>query len=69
MATTNFTDGTVITASWMNVADAFIYQRFLVGTAIFDPPSLADGVGTTTTITVTGAVLGDFAMASFSLTC
>lgn len=68
MATTNFTDGTVITSSWMNVADAFIYQRFLVSTVAYDPPSLADGVGTTTTITVTGAALGDFALASFSLT-
>lgn len=68
MATTNFTDGTVITSSWMNVADAFIYQRFLVGTATFDPASLADGVGETTTVTVTGAALGDFALASFSLT-
>jgi hypothetical protein len=33
----------------------------------YDPPSLADGVGVTTTLTVTGAALGDFALASFSL--
>lgn len=39
----------------------------LSGSATYDPPSLADGVGTTTTVTVTGAVLGGFAMASFSL--
>lgn len=37
------------------------------GTATFDPISLADGAGTTTTVTVTGAALGDMAMASFSL--
>lgn len=37
------------------------------GTATFDPTSLADGAGETTTVTVTGASLGDIAMASFSL--
>jgi len=68
MATVNFTDGTVITTSWLNAADAFIYQKFLVGTTTYDPPSLADGAGTTTTVTVTGAALGDFALPSFSLT-
>jgi hypothetical protein len=40
----------------------------LTGTATYDPPSLADGAGATTTVTVTGAVLGDMALASFSLT-
>lgn len=40
----------------------------LTGTATYDPPSLADGAGTTTTVTVTGAALGDMALASFSLT-
>lgn len=39
----------------------------LQGTTTYDPPSLADGVGTTTTVTVTGAALGDTAIASFSL--
>jgi hypothetical protein len=33
----------------------------------YDPPSLADAAGTTTTVTCTGAALGDFALASFSL--
>lgn len=37
------------------------------GTATYDPPSLADGAGATTTVTVTGAALGDMAAASFSL--
>lgn len=38
----------------------------LQGSATYDPPSLADGAGTTTTVTVPGAVLGDFASAAFS---
>lgn len=41
--------------------------NILSGSVTYDPPSLADGVGTTTTVTVTGAVLGDFAQVSFSL--
>lgn len=39
----------------------------LSGSTTYDPPSLADAAGTTTTVTVTGAALGDFALASFSL--
>ncbi len=39
----------------------------LEGSATYDPPSLGDGVGATTTVTVTGAALGDYADASFSL--
>lgn len=39
----------------------------LQGSATYDPPSLADGAGTTTTVTCTGAALGGFAQASFSL--
>ena len=39
----------------------------LVGTATYDPGSLADGVGATTTVTVTGAALGDICLVSFSL--
>lgn len=42
--------------------------KILSGSATFDPASLADGAGETTTVTVTGAALGDFALASFSLT-
>lgn len=41
--------------------------NILTGSATYDPPSLADGAGTTTTVTVTGAAFGDFALASFSL--
>lgn len=39
----------------------------LAGSATFDPASLVDGAGATTTVTVTGAALGDYAEASFSL--
>jgi hypothetical protein len=39
----------------------------LTGSKTYDPGSLADGVGETTTVTVTGAALGDYAEASFSL--
>jgi hypothetical protein len=37
---------------------------FLYGSATYDAASLADGVGATTTITVTGAVVGDFVLVS-----
>lgn len=37
------------------------------GSKSFDPSSLADGAGETTTVTCTGAALGDYAIASFSL--
>lgn len=40
---------------------------YLRGTATFDPGELVDGAGVTTTVTVTGAALGDFARISFSL--
>lgn len=39
----------------------------VTGSATYDPPSLNDGDGATTTVTVTGAALGDYADASFSL--
>jgi hypothetical protein len=44
-----------------------LVSNVLSGSATYDPPSLIDGAGTTTTVTVTGAALGDFALASFSL--
>jgi hypothetical protein len=43
-----------------------ITESLLEGSATYDPPSLVDGAGTSTTVTVTGAALGDFAEASFS---
>ena len=39
----------------------------LQGSATWDPASIANNTGLSTTVTVTGAVLGDFALASFSL--
>lgn len=43
------------------------YTQWGTGSATYDPASLADGEGVTTTVTVTGAVLGDYAAATFSL--
>lgn len=40
------------------------YQEFSV---TYDPPSLNDGDGTTTTVTATGATLGQYVQCSFSL--
>ncbi len=37
------------------------------GSVVYDPGSLADGQGVTTTVTVTGAALGNFVEVSFSL--
>lgn len=43
-------------------------RRLYKGSATYDPPNLADGAGATTTVTVTGAALGDFVDGvSFSL--
>jgi hypothetical protein len=39
----------------------------LSGSKTFDPPSIAAGAQSSTTITITGAILGRFAVASFSL--
>lgn len=39
----------------------------LRGSKTFDAPSIAAGASTTTTVTVTGATLGQYATASFSL--
>jgi len=50
-------------------ADARYVQlaNVLNGSKTYDPPSLSTGTQTTTTVTVTGAVLGDYARTSFSL--
>lgn len=41
---------------------------FLTGSATYDPASLTDGTGATTTVTVTGAALGDYVVGvSFSV--
>ena len=41
--------------------------EILTGSATLDPGSIADGNEEAKEVTVTGAVLGDFAIASFSL--
>jgi hypothetical protein len=46
---------------------AYTYAGVRKGTTTYDPPNLADGAGTTTTVTVTGAVLGNRVEATFSL--
>jgi parallel beta-helix repeat protein len=43
------------------------FSLALTGQATFDPASLVDGAGVTTSVTVTGAALGDLATVSFSL--
>lgn len=45
----------------------FTSSSELIGSATYNPPSLNDGDGDTTTVTVSGAALGDIATASFSL--
>lgn len=56
-----------IAATVLVDADFVDDVKIPAASVVFDPPSLADGAGTTTTITVTGAELGDYAFASFSL--
>jgi hypothetical protein len=51
---------------WNGSAWALVAPRLLQASVIYDPPSLAAGEGVTTTATVIGAALGDFAQASFS---
>ncbi len=63
-------DGTITKPwyDWLKGVDTKLRELTpLEGTATYDPPSLADGVGATTTVTVNGAALGDMASASFSL--
>jgi hypothetical protein len=50
----------------ITTAGASLITSLKTGSATYDPASLADAEGVTTTVTVTGAALGDFAMASFS---
>ncbi len=61
------TVGWICTASGTPGSWTAICYAPINGSATYDPPSLADGAGATTTVAVTGAALGDFAEASFSL--
>jgi hypothetical protein len=53
-------DGT----QWLCVSRSL---KIYSGSATYDPANLVDGAGVTTTVTVTGAALGDYALVSFSL--
>lgn len=50
-----------------NPGQGEIMSSQVSGTATWDPPSIGDGAMTSTTVTVTGALLGDTAFAAFSL--
>jgi len=56
------------TGNYVNAITAYLPGSVLSGSATYDPPNLIDGAGTTTTVTVTGAALGDLVeCVSFSL--
>jgi parallel beta-helix repeat protein len=61
----NFVTSTSIVYSLNNPLNNS-YNVVRKNSVTYNPPSLNDGDGTTTTVTVTGAALGDFATASFS---
>lgn len=69
-AFTGFTGPAVFCVYW-NISTADFSVRCLnqvnQGSATFNPPSIAAAGQTTTTVTCTGAALGDYAIASFSL--
>ncbi|WP_347271616.1 hypothetical protein [Rhizorhabdus histidinilytica] len=63
-------DGGMLRAKYLanNKDDGVIYDAYnLAGSATYDPPSIADGDAASTTVTVTGAALGDFAEVSLSV--
>jgi hypothetical protein len=56
------------TGTYFNAITAYLPGSVLSGSATYDPPNLIDGAGDTTTVTVTGAALGDLVeCVSFSL--
>ncbi len=62
-----FDAATMAQWGWNSSAWALMAPRLIEASITYDPASLAAGAGVTTTVTVTGAALGDFARASFSL--
>lgn len=59
--------GTAVTGSLGTTPEISGNIGYLRGSAVFDPANLVDGAGVTTTVTVSGAVVGDMTRASFSL--
>ena len=56
------------TGTYFNAITAYLPESILSGSATYDPPNLLDGAGATTTVTVTGAALGNLVeCVSFSL--
>ncbi len=56
------------TGTYFNAITAYLPESILSGSATYNPPNLVDGAGDTTTVTVTGAALGDLVeCVSFSL--
>lgn len=54
------------TTPWSQSASTITFSGMrLEGSKTYDPPSVANGAQTTTTVTVPGAQVGDFALASF----
>ena len=62
-----FTDADDVTLVTQDPVEGRASPFDYTGSATFNPSNLADGAGETTTVTVTGAALGDFAFAAFSL--
>lgn len=44
-----------------------VHQPFIAASAVWDPPNIANGAATSTTVALTGALPGDFVAVSFSL--
>jgi hypothetical protein len=61
-----FDAATLAQRVWNGGIWALLAPRLLEASTTYDPPSLAAGEGVTTTVTVPGAAIGDFARASFS---
>ena len=51
----------------LNAAFALAFPAPLTGSATYDPPNIASGASASTTISVAGAVLGNYVSTSFSL--
>lgn len=62
----NFTDSGTTTIAYQNVGDDAVIVQHLTGTKTYDPASISDGAQTNTTLTVTGASVGDVVSIGFS---